>query len=211
MLGLILRRINIKDEIKDDVLRFVINRAPNGVRGEIIIRRLGNKYDQKEIGDALAKLVSESKPKESLIPEGWKTDTGAMYRGYALPSYENIPIRKTITVGDTLVPRILRTGLISLSLEDTNEQEETLSEHSASIEKRFSEIFKEEIRKYWGNLITMFVIFVAIFSFIIVTLPRMNFPAPYHFWQILWAGAAQVSPVAIILAGFAFLLWKLFR
>ena len=201
----------MKEEIKNEVLRFLADRAPNDVRGEIIIRRLGKKYDTTAIEDALKELLAQKKLKEPLIPKEWGADSGIMFRGYGLPSYEHIPIRRTIKLGDRFVPRILRTDLVGLSLEDINEAIETLSEHFGFLGEQYTEQFKKEIRKQWGNLIAIFGIFVAIFSFIIVTLPRMNFPAPYHFGNIFLASVAQVLPVALILAIFVLVLLKLFH
>ena len=48
----------MKEEIKNEVLRFLADRAPNYVRGGIIIRRL-NKYNSKEIEEALEELIAE--------------------------------------------------------------------------------------------------------------------------------------------------------
>ncbi len=53
----------MKEEIKNEILRFLVNRAPNDVRGEIITRRL-NRYSAKEIEGALEELVTESKLKK---------------------------------------------------------------------------------------------------------------------------------------------------
>lgn len=200
----------MKEEIKNEVLRFLADRAPNYVRGGIIIRRL-NKYNLKEIEEALEELIAEKKVKEPLIPKDWKPEPGISFRGYSLLTYENIPIRRTIKIGDISVPRILSTDLVQLSLEDINEAIETLSENFVSFGKQYSEKFKEEMNKQWGNLIVIFGIFVAIFSFIIVALPRIKFPPSYSFFQILSANTAQLIPVAIIFAIFVFVLKKLFR
>ena len=200
----------MKEEVKNEVFRFLADRAPNDVRGEIILRRL-NKYNFKEIEEALKELIAEGKVKEPLIPKDWETESGISFHGYGLQTYENIPIRRTIKIGDTSVPRILRTELVSLSLEDINEAIETLSENFASLGKQYSEKFKKEINKQWGNLIVIFGIFVAIFSFIIVALPRISLPASYCFWQIFSANIAQVLPVALILAIFVWVLKKLFH
>jgi tetrahydromethanopterin S-methyltransferase subunit G len=196
----------MSDAIKDDILKFLADRAPNWVRKEIIKNRL-DKYDDEEIESTLGEMVKEKK----IIQPPALHGTSTVSQGYALPSYENIPIRRTIKVGNTEVHRVLQSDYIQTSLEDINEAVERLSEYSNSLEDRFQELFKEETKKYWGSIITLFGIFVAVFSLINVALPRLNMPAGQGFWAILWNNTAQVLPVAVILAIFIFVLAKLFR
>jgi len=202
--------VSMKEKVKNDILRFLAGRVPNSVRGEIIVRRL-NKYNLKEIEDALKELIAEKKVREPLIPREWKTEPGILFRGYSLSSYENIPIRRDIQIGNTSVHRILSTEIINLSLEDINEAIETLAEAFATMEKQYSERLKDEINKQWGNLIIIFGIFVAIFSFIIVALKPFEFPKSYSFWEIILASSAHLLPVAAILAIFVLVLKKLFH
>jgi len=133
------------------------------------------------------------------------------YDAYSLKSYENIPIKKDIKVGEILVPRILKTDLIQVTLEDINEQIETLAEFSQSIGDQLSRKFEEEIRKQWGDLIALFGIFVAVFSFILVALPRIEVNITDGFWKIFFINTAQVLPVAIVLSIFVFVLVIIFR
>lgn len=138
--------VSMKEEVKNEVIGFLAGRAPNYVRGDIIIRRL-NKYNFKEIEEALKELIAEGKIEEPPTPKEWKTEPGILFRGYSLSSYENIPIRRTIPIGNTSVHRILSTESIALSLEDINEAIETLAEAFAIMEKQYSERLKDEINK----------------------------------------------------------------
>lgn len=200
----------MSEYIKNDILRLIADRAPNWVRAEIIIRRL-SQYNAKDVRIAIDELVNDSKLEKPLPSGPIEGELKIDYDAYGLQSYENIPVRKDIKVGETLVPRILKTDLIQVTLEDINEQIETLAEFSQSIGDQLSTQFKEEIRKQWGDLIALFGIFVAVFSFILVGLPRIVVTISDGFWKILFTNTAQVLPVAIVLAIFVYVLVKLFR
>jgi hypothetical protein len=198
------------DEIKNDILRFIADRAPNDIGEDIILRHLAAKYSHSEIKEALNELKKESKLSEILIPSGIDDKSEVGWPAYSLTSYENIPIRRTIKVGETLVPRVLKSNMVSRSLEDINEAIEMLSEYSASLEKRFTRLVDAEMKKQRANLILLFGIFVAVFSFVIVGLPRITYPPSHTFAQIVLASIAQLIPIALIFAIFIGLLWYLF-
>jgi polyferredoxin len=116
-----------------------------------------------------------------------------------------------IKIGDTQVPRAIETNYMETILEDVNEAIEVLSEYSDGLENRFSELSKAEMKKYWANLITLFGIFLAIFSLITVALPRIDFPYYYNYKEIFLANSVQVIPVAIVLGIFIVILKLIFR
>lgn len=195
------------DSIKDRILEIMIRCAPNYVREEIILQQLGE-YDSLQVKKALDALVQDSKLEQ---PYSQDVDRHLLQGGYSLPSYENIPIRKTIKIGDSEIFRILMTDLVKLMPEDFNQAIESLSEYAGSLENRFRRLVDEEMKRYYGNLITLFGIFIAIFSLIIVALPRISYRAEYGFWKILLETSAQTLPVALILAIFVLVLVKIFR
>jgi hypothetical protein len=192
------------NQIKEKVLEYLVHCAPNFVHMEHITRRL-EKYSPEDIQKAIELLLKEKKIK-STPSNVWHAD-----EAFSLTSYENIPIRKTIKVGNTSVTRLLSSHMVQATLEDINIALEKLAEYSASLEEESHKKYEEEIKKYWGNIIIIFGIFVAIFSLINVALGRIAFPSNYDFWQILSANTAQVLPVALVLALFIFVLSKVFR
>ena len=195
-------------EVKDDILRLVMDRAPNTVRKEIISRHL-TEYSDKDVEKALRELVQKGKLES---PLGHTGDSRAMVQaGYKLPADMDVPIRMTIQVGDVPIFRILQSDMIQLSLEDINEAIESLARYSETMESRSRELIREERRKYWANLIPLFGIFVAMFSFILISLPRIETSMQYSFWKTLEVNTAQILPVAIILALFVAVLRLVFR
>lgn len=200
----------MSEDIKNNILLLIARLAPNWVSQEIIIREFPQ-YSAKDVKEAIDKLISESKLEKLLTSGHIQGELKIDCDAYGFKSYENIPIRKYIEVDKTLFPRILKTNPIQATLEDINQQIETLAKFSQSIRERLSEQFKEEIRKQWGDLIALFGIFVAVFSFILVALPRIEVKITDGFWKILSINTAQVLPVAIVLVVFVWVLVKLFR
>ncbi len=188
--------------VERDVLNLIMDRAPNWVRDTIVVARL-NKYDAGDVSDALMKLGKENTLDELVL--------GGSSHAYRWPEAKTVYVRETITIGNTEVPRILESSEIAMSLEDINEQVERLAEHSDTLEERFSGIVKDERRKYWGNTITLFGLFVAVFSFIMVSLPRIQVGRGLTFSQIFAVNLAQILPLAIVLLLFILVLKLLFR
>jgi hypothetical protein len=197
----------MKIGVKDATFLLVKDRAPNWVRQSIIVVRL-KKYKAEDVRRALKELEDERRI-DSLDITG--LEEGKPSVAYRLASGESVQIRQTIKVGDIDVPRILRTDVVPISLEDMNEQVERLAEYAASLEDRFSDIVKDERKKHWGNVITLFGLFVAIFSFILVSLPRIAVQPSHGFWQIVSINAAQILPLAIVLFLFVMALKLMFR
>jgi hypothetical protein len=197
-------------KIKNEIIRLVADRVPNPVFGVIIARRL-KQYDVHKVYQAIEELVAEHKLRKLPAPAERARSFTTEDFAYELPSDANIPVRRFIRIGDTEVPRVLTSDVAAASLEGINEAIETLSEYSATLEKRFQSLIEKERREYWANLITLFGIFIAIFSFIIVALPRIEVSPSSCFWQVVALNTAQVLPVAFVLVLFVLLLVLLFR
>lgn len=193
----------MENDITQDILGLIINRAPNSVRGRLIIARF-KKYPVDNVREALQSLVDENRLSKS-------PNFNIENSSYRLKSYENIPIRKYIKVGDTFVPRVLQSDEVLGSLEDINEAIENLADYASSLGKQFASLVEQEREKYWANVITLLGMFIAIFSLIIVSLPRIEIPYYYSFWQVIGLNTAQILPVAVILGLFVFILWLVFR
>ena len=192
---------------KDLIIKLLIDRAPNPVSKTIIDNRL-NDLEANEVENALGELQKEGRVENPMQMVG-KGPYAADY--YKLTSYDGLPIRRTIKIGNIEVNRILGIDSVQSSLEDINEAVERLAEYSDSLEDIFYEKFKKEMNRYWANIITLFGLFIAIFSLIIVALPRINMPENLSFLNILVTNTAQILPITLVLAIFVWILAKLFR
>ncbi len=181
-------------EIKNKVLEEIRRRAPNEVREDTVLRSL-SKYDPGAVTAALQELVGQEAIRQEVHPA---PAIGRALNVYSLASYLNVPIEEYIQVGDTKVPRQITTDKIRA--EDLNEMVEALSEYSKSLEMRFQEIVRKETRGYWANIITLFGLFIALFSLIVTS-----------FGAAGGTKSEQIIPLGIVLAGFVLVLKLLFR
>jgi hypothetical protein len=192
--------VNLKT--KDAILNLLTERAPNFVNENVIRSRLA-KYKEDAINEAIEELVSTDRI-EKQIDE--RKEIGRPVQYYRFKSFENIPIRDTIKVGEVEIPRILSWASHRFFPEDYNETVERLAEYTDSLEKRFSDLVKEEQRKYWARIISVFGVFVSILSFVLVGLPKIQTDPSLPFWNVFLFNLAQILPLAAVLALFVIVL-----
>ncbi len=180
---------------RDAVLKLLTERAPNFVNEHVIRSRLA-KYDEDAINEVIEELVRADRIEPQLDE---RKESGRPVKYYRLKSFENILIRETIKVGEVEVPRILSWAMSRFLPEDYNETIERLAEYTNSLEKRFSDLVKEEQGKYWARIINVFGVFVAILSFILVGLPKIQTDPSLPFWNVFLFNLAQILPLAAVL------------
>ena len=134
-----------------EILRF---RAPNSVVDIIIYDTLRD-TDQDKINEALDKLIE----KEIII------EKKIINRSFKLKSYEFDSVRETIQLGDREIPRLINGD--QSRIEDINYAMESLAEYTNNLEKKFENKLVKQIQSYWLNIITLFAVFIALFSFVI--------------------------------------------
>jgi hypothetical protein len=98
-----------------------------------------------------------------------------------------------------------------MSLEDINNAIESLSEYNKVLSSKFKVEMEKATERYWGSIIGLFGLFVALFSLINLAVPKKELPASYSFRESLLAGIAQSVPIALILGIFVLVLVLLFR
>lgn len=189
-------------EAEDKIIRLLIDRAPNLVN-EWVLRRNLAEHEEAAVTSALRDLVKANRIIEKIDP---RKAIGRPVRYYQLGSFQGIPIRDRIKVGDVEVPRLLSVAAAGYFPEDFNEAVERLAEYSDGLEKRFSELVKKEQRAYWGTIVSIFGVFVAILAFVLVGLPKITTDTSLTFWQIVKLNGAQILPLALVLALFVLLL-----
>jgi hypothetical protein len=195
------------EDAEDAVLRLLTDRAPNSV-SELVIRQRLPAFGAETLSEALDHLAGTERVEMQPDPRPG-LDRPINY--YRLKSYQNLPIRHTIKVGDQEIPRVLSVSSPRFLPEDLNEQIERLAEYTDTLEKRFADLVKEEQRGYWANVVTIFGVFVSLLTLIIVGLPKITTDPSLPFWQVVELNFAQLLPVASILAAFVLLLRVLIR
>jgi hypothetical protein len=192
-------------KIREAILLLLADRVPNYVRKEIIISRL-KQFDSNEVRKAIDDLIQE----QGTPVMGMKGGADP-FCALKLTNDKDIPVRKYINVGDVEVPRILTSDSALMSLEDINNAIESLSEYNKVLSSKFKVEMEKATERYWGSIIGLFGLFVALFSLINLAVPKKELPASYSFRESLLAGIAQSVPIALILGIFVLVLVLLFR
>lgn len=186
----------MKNRVQREILKLLIDRAPNYVSETIIFFRLSHR-EQKDVEYALRNLVEVG---QIISEKDEHKVSDIIINYYRVKELANLPIRETIKIGEKEVPRVLSDSILRFFPENLNEQIERLSEYADTLEKRFVKLVKKEQRKYWGNVIGIFGAFISILSIIIVGLPKITTDTSLSFKQILILNLSQLLPIAIVLA-----------
>lgn len=134
---------------------------------------------------------------------------GKRYPDYALPSYDGLPVREYVAVGDIKVPRLLSDE--RARPEELNIFVEVLARRMIQIELEAEKNLDERLKSYWANVVTLFGAFIGVFSLIVGFLKTVPLEANSTFWSVLILSSAQVLPLAIMLGAFVWLLRALFK
>ena len=185
---------------RDEVLRFLGDRAPSYVPLSIMRNRLRN-VEPNELTKALDELVSESLVQQP--PPGVAQPNESFYR---LTNTSNLPIRRSITIAGVVLPRVTSDSPAYLFPELYNESLEVLSEYTLLLEHRFKEIVAEQERRYWGQVSGVFAILVSVLAFLLVGLPKITTDPSLFFWQVVLLNTAQILPLAVTLVLFVALI-----
>lgn len=183
-------------KLENELMRKLNHRAPNAVPTKILIKELN--VDAQEL-----KIVADSLKEKGMVK--W-TGNGD---GLELERYDNIPIIESIKIGDTEVPRIMRGD--SVNPEPINYAIEKLAEYANSLESKFKDEFEKRMRSYWGNIITLFGIFISLFAFILSVANNSAFDAEWGFRTIFLNNLAILGPLLCVMAVFLILLKILFK
>ena len=193
--------------IENQVILLLHHRAPNTVREDLFINHIIG-HDEKSIVDCLETLEKNQRIKKTIDVRKGKA---APVNYYELPTYEGIPYRESINVGDVKVDRLLIHSAKRNFPEEFNEAIESLAKYNDSLEERFAELVKKEQRNYWSTIIGVFGIFVAILALIITGLPKIVTNSSMSFWEVVLANFAQLMPISFVLILFILLLRWLVR
>ena len=187
------------ESIKTKVHSLFVERAPNHLTVDNLVTLLGG-LSTNQIETALNQLIEEG-----FIVER----KGKIKDDYALSSYDNIPSKQYINISGVKVPRLLANDVARP--EDVNVFFESLAKKTGALEDDFERRVDEKLKAYWANIIVLFGLFIGVFSLIITFVEKVELKSGETFWNVFLLNSAQVLPLALVLAGFVFLLKKLFK
>ncbi len=134
---------------------------------------------------------------------------GKRYADFVLPSYDNIPVREYVAVGDIKVPRLLNDE--RARPEELNIFVEVLARKIQQIELEAEKKLDNRLKAYWANIVTLFGAFIGVFALIVGFLKTVPLEENSTFWSVFILSSAQVLPLAFILGAFVWLLRALFK
>ncbi len=148
--------------LKDNILEFLVYRAPKYVNEKVLKRHLGE-LDERDFREVIKKLGDEAQIKSFLDKQ---EEIGRPVHYYKIASMGNLPIRETVKVGDFDVPRIFGCSNPKVTPSNSDEVIEQLAQHANSLEKRFTKLVKEEREAHWARTISIFTIFLGVLAIV---------------------------------------------
>lgn len=182
-------------DVRYSVLKIVNDRAPNLVSEWVILAR-ARPHKSDEVRKTLEALTSEQILVKEMDPHPTCGEPEAFYR---CRDYKGIALRRTIQIGDMLVPRLLSDSNPRFGPETLNEHVECLAEYSLELEKRFKGLVRKEQRRYWANVVGVMGLMISILAVIIVGLPKIETDPSMKFWSIVTLNIAQLLPLVVVL------------
>ena len=188
--------------VKNDVLDLLNNRAPNFVSKTILKNNLPQ-HDKDSLETALRQLKEEARiERETDKCKG----VVAPMDYYKVTSFKNIPIRETIKVGDSQIPRVLSYTDVEYFPENFNEAIEKLARLATCLESRLEERIKKYQREYWAKIGGVFTIFLGIIAIVFSGIPKVVVDTSLGLLRSLLYNFVAILPFAAVFVGFAFLM-----
>ncbi|MCK5614101.1 hypothetical protein KAR91_70205 [Candidatus Pacearchaeota archaeon] len=189
----------MRGKAEDQILKILIDRNPNFVAKETVIRVLSKKYNLVQLDDAF-KVLLESKQIESCIDS--RKISGSPVTYYRMKDPNLYPVRPSISLGDMDVPRLLCDSSPTYLPETLNEQIELLADYTDKLEKRFIKLVEKQQRRYWSNLIGIFGALLSVMALVITGLPKITVTSTMTFEEVFLVNSAQILPIALVLTLF---------
>lgn len=148
----------IDKKTRNLVLRYFYQKIPNALLPDHIANSLGLKIETvKEVVDGLEK--------EGLIIKGAVSPKLPSRISYNLKvGSKDYPIEEHIMIGNYAIPRMLDEDVARA--EDVNQAIEFLHKFTGELENKFQVKLDNQLKSFYGNLIAIFGIFIAIFALI---------------------------------------------
>lgn len=188
----------------------VCNSSSSGIRtswrsrrSNLVILATGDR-----IAAVLEELTSTGNAEVQVDPQDVSVITTKCYR---LKAASALPVRRVVKVGDVEVSRLLFEQGPRFLPSTNDDQLGALAQYSHSLEKRFVELVREDHRRYWGNVVTIFAVFTSMLALLLAGLPKIDLGYHDEFWDIVTVSTAQLVPVALVLGVFVWVLRRVLR
>ena len=195
---------------KDNLKIFFYDRAPNTLIFEHIkyaFPHLEAKSLEKSLQELIAEGFLETQVYSNERYPNFKR-TGYRIAPNRLGSY---PIKTEIEIGDIKIPRMLDTDTVRA--EDINSICLSFDKIITEKTKQLKKSFDSELRKYWGTVITLFGLFLTIFSLVNVAIKPIYYSSDFNLSpkEIFIQSTYNIIPLAIVLFLFLIILYSLFK
>jgi len=180
----------VDPDLRNDILMVLLARVPNWVSEQTVRSRVGHAA-AADVDAVLAELCTAGHLEREADPGGDPY--------YRLTRRDGLPIRRTIRVGDSEIPRLLADSSPRFLPEHFNDAVEQLAELSTTLEQRFRRVVAEEQRRYWANIVGIFSVLVSVLALILTGLPKILSDPALPFWSAVLVNLSQLLPLAVAL------------
>jgi len=194
----------MKQNLKNEIVRLLIDRNPNWV-SEAIIKNHVSKCNDTAIKNALQELCDADFVKKEIDPRQGQIKSVDYYRIIL----DNLDIRETIKVGNIEFPRILSLEKLHLLPENLNEQIQQLAKYSKSLDDYAAKLerIEKEQKNYWAKTITVFTILLGLLAVVLDKLPRTITTPSLGLKDLLWQNFVPLIPFCSIIIVFALVIY----
>ena len=197
-------------KIKDKLKKLFYNTAPNSLLLGYIKFHLP-KDNSDEIEKALEELTSEGFLN---VKEGYNENCPTLNRRSWQITKDHLgdyPIQTDIELGELSIPRMLDGDLNRA--EDINNVVHAFDRILEQEIKKLKNSYNRELKRVWGTVVTIFGLFLALFSLINVAIKPVYFSDKLELSQkaIILQTLYNILPLSLVLGIFLFVLYKIFK
>lgn len=197
--------MNIKDRLKI----YFYDRAPNSVHEEHILLEFSD-VQPSLLLEQLSELAEEDFLLADVMPPNPRCPT-LQRKAYRITdeSLGDYPISTEIEAAGIKVPRLIDGD--KGRAEDINALIHAVNRIIDANTKQLEHRMEEHIRKYWGALITIFALFVSLFSIINVGVKPALFAAELSLspMSLVFQSFLNIAPLTVVLLLFVWLLYRI--
>lgn len=186
----------MKGRTQNLILNQIYFRAPNWVSVPMIVQDLSGKESENDINKEIESLISanilieKTDDRQSIAPP---------LKYLKLATYEGLPVRDSIIVGDTEVHRIIANSSLQFFPEEFNNAVESLAKYNDKLETRFKNIVKKEQAEYWRSIVSVFGIFVGILALVFTSVLKVEKVPSLNFLDSFLFNLSQILPLFLAL------------
>ncbi len=197
--------MNIKDRLKI----YFYDRAPNSLLEEHILLEF-SEVQPSLLLEQLSELADEDFLSAEVMPPNQRCPA-LQRKAYRITdeSLGDYPISTEIEAAGIKVPRLIDGD--RARAEDVNSLIHAVNKIIDANSKQLEHRMEEQNRKYWGALITIFALFVSLFSIINVGVKPVLFAAELSLSprSLVFQSLLNIAPLTVVLLLFVWLLHKI--